>query len=51
MSEKAYKEEEHMRTHPDDADEGTVAEVCVKFYNYLSKETMLLVSGQRSPRP
>ncbi|UMM36210.1 hypothetical protein L5515_008471 [Caenorhabditis briggsae] len=26
MSEKAYKEEEHMRTHPDDADEGTVAE-------------------------
>ncbi|CAD6199567.1 unnamed protein product [Caenorhabditis auriculariae] len=26
MSEKAYKEEEHMRTHPDDADEGTVVE-------------------------
>ncbi|WKY11480.1 hypothetical protein Q1695_003218 [Nippostrongylus brasiliensis] len=26
MSEKAYREEEHMRTHPDDADEGTVAE-------------------------
>ncbi|CAB3399073.1 unnamed protein product [Caenorhabditis bovis] len=26
MSEKAYKEEEHTRTHPDDADEGTVAE-------------------------
>ncbi|CAI4225083.1 unnamed protein product [Auanema sp. JU1783] len=26
MSERAYKEEEHMRTHPDDADEGTVAE-------------------------
>lgn len=26
MSEKAFKEEEHMRTHPDDADEGTVAE-------------------------
>ncbi|VDM37968.1 unnamed protein product [Toxocara canis] len=24
--EKAYKDEEHMRTHPDDADEGTVAE-------------------------
>ncbi|XGW02944.1 hypothetical protein V3C99_014731 [Haemonchus contortus] len=26
MSEKAFREEEHMRTHPDDADEGTVAE-------------------------
>ncbi|CAD5230370.1 unnamed protein product [Bursaphelenchus xylophilus] len=26
LSEKAYKEEERMRTHPDDADEGTVAE-------------------------
>uniref|UniRef100_A0AC34QR18 Ryanodine receptor n=1 Tax=Panagrolaimus sp. JU765 TaxID=591449 RepID=A0AC34QR18_9BILA len=26
MAEKAYKEEERMRTHPDDADEGTVAE-------------------------
>ncbi|VDM96771.1 unnamed protein product [Thelazia callipaeda] len=26
LSEKAYKDEEHMRTHPDDADEGTVAE-------------------------
>lgn len=27
LAEKAYREEEHMRTHPDDADEGTVAEV------------------------
>ncbi|VDK67237.1 unnamed protein product [Onchocerca ochengi] len=26
LAEKAYKEEEYMRTHPDDADEGTVAE-------------------------
>ncbi|GMS80970.1 hypothetical protein PENTCL1PPCAC_3145, partial [Pristionchus entomophagus] len=26
IAEKAFKEEEHMRTHPDDADEGTVAE-------------------------
>ncbi|KAK6101668.1 RIH domain family protein [Brugia pahangi] len=26
LAEKAYREEEHMRTHPDDADEGTVAE-------------------------
>uniref|UniRef100_A0A914Z360 Ryanodine receptor n=1 Tax=Panagrolaimus superbus TaxID=310955 RepID=A0A914Z360_9BILA len=26
MAEKAYKEEERQRTHPDDADEGTVAE-------------------------
>uniref|UniRef100_A0A1I7YC96 EF-hand domain-containing protein n=1 Tax=Steinernema glaseri TaxID=37863 RepID=A0A1I7YC96_9BILA len=26
MADKAFKEEEHMRTHPDDADEGTVAE-------------------------
>uniref|UniRef100_A0A915B3X3 Ryanodine receptor n=2 Tax=Parascaris TaxID=6254 RepID=A0A915B3X3_PARUN len=26
IAEKAYKDEEHMRTHPDDADEGTVAE-------------------------
>ncbi|VDN34602.1 unnamed protein product [Gongylonema pulchrum] len=26
LAEKAYKDEEHMRTHPDDADEGTVAE-------------------------
>ncbi|MCP9259461.1 Ryanodine receptor 44F [Dirofilaria immitis] len=26
LAEKAYKEEEHMRTHPDDANEGTIAE-------------------------
>ncbi|VDK22588.1 unnamed protein product [Anisakis simplex] len=26
LAEMAYKDEEHMRTHPDDADEGTVAE-------------------------
>lgn len=26
LAEKAYKEEERMRTHPDDTDEGTVAE-------------------------
>ncbi|CAJ0957143.1 unnamed protein product, partial [Mesorhabditis belari] len=26
IAEKAYKDEEHTRTHPDDADEGTVAE-------------------------
>lgn len=26
LSERAYKEEEHMRTHPDDADEGSVSE-------------------------
>ncbi|CAJ0581879.1 unnamed protein product, partial [Mesorhabditis spiculigera] len=26
IAERAYKDEEHMRTHPDDADEGTVAE-------------------------
>uniref|UniRef100_A0A0N5AR96 Ryanodine receptor n=1 Tax=Syphacia muris TaxID=451379 RepID=A0A0N5AR96_9BILA len=26
FAEKAYKDEEHMRTHPDDVDEGTVAE-------------------------
>ncbi|KAE9549703.1 hypothetical protein FO519_007091 [Halicephalobus sp. NKZ332] len=26
LSEKAYKEEERLRTHPDDADEGTIAE-------------------------
>lgn len=30
LAEKAYKEEEYMRTHPDDADEGTVAEVILK---------------------
>lgn len=27
LAEKAYKEEERTRTHPDDANEGTVAEV------------------------
>lgn len=27
MAEIAYREEERMRTHPDDADEGTVVEV------------------------
>lgn len=26
LAEKAYKEEERMRTHPDETDEGTVAE-------------------------
>lgn len=31
IAEKAYKDEEHMRTHPDDADEGTVAEVFSMF--------------------
>lgn len=30
IAEKAYKDEEHMRTHPDDADEGTVAEVSLR---------------------
>jgi hypothetical protein len=27
MAEIAYKEEERLRTHPEDADEGTVSEV------------------------
>jgi hypothetical protein len=28
MAEKAYAEEERMRTHPDEADDVTMAEVC-----------------------
>lgn len=30
LAEKAYKEEEYIRIHPDDANEGTVAEVNYK---------------------
>lgn len=36
LAEKAYKDEEHMRTHPDDADEGTVAEVW-NLHGFLSR--------------
>lgn len=42
LAEKAFKDEEHMRTHPDDADEGTVVEVILQsisrygFYGFLA---------------
>lgn len=48
MSEKAYKEEEHMRTHPDDADEGTVAEVTGTVFDLNPVQLFL---GQRPSRP
>ncbi len=31
QTDKAYKEEDRLRTHPDDVDEGAVAEVSIGF--------------------
>lgn len=39
LAERAYKDEEHLRTHPDDADESSISEVAlekIKKSNILS---------------